>query len=112
MWVLHYDEGVVTEELPAWHTFGPHGAEVANVVEQVAGLTVDQVRALPVPTGLPQRHIPVELLPDPVGSPLRDMARSASSTAMVWTETAGRRCFFSRGRPPLLPGLLLRLQPR
>ena len=89
MWVLRYDLGVVTEELPAWLTFGPNGEHVAEIIEQVASLTLDQVRALPVPAGLPQRRIPVDLLPDPVSSPLRDVARNASSTAMVWTENRG-----------------------
>ena len=89
MWVLHYDKGVVTEELPAWLSFGPHGEDVASVIEQVACLSLDRVRALPVPTGLPLRRIPVDLLPDPVGSPLREAARLASSTAMVWTENRG-----------------------
>ena len=88
-WQLRFDEGVVAEELPAWLAFGPAGEHVAEILEQVAALAPEQVRALPVPAGTGRFRIPVELVEDPVGHPLRDAARRASSTAMVWTESRG-----------------------
>jgi hypothetical protein len=88
-WQLRFDEGVVAEELPAWLAFGPHGQHVAEILEQVAALTPERVRALPVPAENARLRIPVELVDDPVDHPLRDAARRASSTAMVWTENRG-----------------------
>ena len=89
MWVMHYDEGVVTDELPAWLAFGPRGDEAGRVLEQVAALSSDQVRRLPVPNALERFRIPTALLDDAVGHPLREAARRASSTAMAWTENRG-----------------------
>lgn len=88
-WELRYDEGVISEEVPAWVAFGPHGAQVAEVLERVAGLEVDRVLALPVPAEHTRFRIPVDLVSDPVDHPLSEAAHRASSTAMVWAENRG-----------------------
>jgi len=88
-WQLKYDDGVVAEELPAWLAFGPNGERVAEVLEQAAALTPDRVQCLTVPIDRRPFHIPVDLVADPVGHPLREAAQRASSTAMVWTENRG-----------------------
>ncbi len=88
-WELRYDEAVVAEELPAWLAFGPNGEQVVDILEQVAALTAERVQGLPVPAEPTKFRIPVDVVADPVGHPLREAAQRASSTAMVWTENRG-----------------------
>lgn len=104
-WELRWDSATLAEQLPDWRYFGPHGAEVAELLERILTLTDEQVRRLPVDPNAGKFEVPGRRVAIP-DEPLHPVRRAAF-TAMLWLEDRGwqlgdeagghyyRGCYFS-----------------